>query len=100
MAIFYHLKNTKILTRNLQRLSTFIKSLFFHVYSGFPKSTQEEINTRYDICTKCEMFHKELRQCLMCGCNVNDKKIFLNKLAWADQKCPLEKWQPVERNKS
>jgi hypothetical protein len=36
----------------------------------------------------------------MCGCNVNDKKIFLNKLAWADQKCPLEKWQPVERNKS
>lgn len=30
---------------------------------------------------------------MMCGCNVNNKKIFLNKLAWADQECPLGKWK-------
>lgn len=29
---------------------------------------------------------------MMCGCNVNRKKVFLNKLAWADQECPLGKW--------
>jgi hypothetical protein len=29
-----------------------------------------------------------------CGCNINNKKIFMNKLAWADQKCPLGKWNP------
>ena len=27
----------------LQKIKTFLKSLWFHVWSGFPKSTQEEI---------------------------------------------------------
>jgi hypothetical protein len=30
---------------------------------------------------------------MVCGCNVNTKKVFLNKLAWADQECPLGKWK-------
>jgi uncharacterized paraquat-inducible protein A len=100
MEIFYRLKLIRILTKNLQRVKTFFKSLFFHVYAGFPKSTQEEINYRYNICSECDMFHKELRQCLMCGCNINKKRVFLNKLAWADQKCPLDKWTAIIRNKT
>lgn len=97
MEIFCLSKFAKMITRFSQRLSTFIKSLIFHVYSGFPKSTQKEIDYRYNICLGCDMFSKNLSQCLVCGCNVNQKKIFMNKLAWADQKCPLDKWEKIER---
>lgn len=74
------------------KVITFLKSLFWHISLGMPKSTQKQINERFDICYSCDMFDKENSQCLVCGCNINTKKIFLNKLAWADQKCPIDKW--------
>jgi hypothetical protein len=74
------------------KIATFLKSLFWHIYSGSPKSSQNEINRRFTICSFCEFFDKKNSQCLQCGCNVNNKKIFLNKLAWGDQKCPINKW--------
>jgi hypothetical protein len=64
----------------------------FHVYAGFPKSTQEQINIRYEICLQCDSFDKVNKECMECGCNINNKRIFMNKLAWADQKCPIGKW--------
>ena len=78
--------------RFLMRVKTFLKSLWFHIGAGLPKSTQAIINHRYSICQSCEMLDVKNSQCLVCGCNVNQKKVFLNKLAWADQKCPLDKW--------
>jgi hypothetical protein len=74
----------------LKKIKTFIKALFFHIQAGLPKSSQHMIDHRYKICLSCDKF--ENNQCLVCGCNITNKKIFLNKLAWADQKCPLEKW--------
>lgn len=82
----------------MTRILTFIKSLIFHIYSGLPKSTQEEINARYNICLSCDSFDNKNSQCLECGCNISNKSIFLNKLAWADQKCPLDKWPRIEKN--
>lgn len=79
----------------LRKLKTFAKSLFFHVWAGFPKATQKQINERYNICKQCEMFDTKNSQCLVCGCNLSDKKVFLNKLAWADQECPQKKWSKV-----
>lgn len=80
------------------KLQNFIKSLFFHVWLGFPKSTQEEISYRFEICTNnCDMYNKVDSTCMVCGCFINNKKIFLNKLAWADQECPLNKWPKIER---
>ena len=38
------------------------------------------------------MYDSQNSQCLVCGCNLSRKKIFMNKLAWADQECPLSKW--------
>lgn len=75
-----------------KKIKTFLYSLFWHVYRGFPKSSQDLINYRYNICNTCELFDKEESQCLVCGCNINQKKMFMNKLAWADQKCPESKW--------
>ena len=45
----------------------------------------------------CEEFNKEYSICNICGCNLNNKKEFFNKLAWADQECPAGKW-PKEIN--
>lgn len=100
MEIFYRLKIMKILTKNILKIKTFLRSLLFHVYSGFPKSTQEEINYRFKICSSCDMYDKQHSQCLVCGCNIGQKKIFLNKLAWADQKCPIDKWEKIIRIKN
>jgi hypothetical protein len=79
------------------RLKTFFKSLFFHIKSGLPKANQSEIIYRYNICLSCEEFDSIKSQCSVCGCNVNKKSQFLNKLAWADQECPQGKWQKIIR---
>lgn len=77
----------------LIRLKTFIKSLFWHVAYGLPKSSQKTINNRWNICLNCEEgFDAINSQCTICGCNLSNKRVFLNKLAWADQECPLKKW--------
>ena len=72
------------------RVKNFLKSLYFHLYRGMPKSDQFTINTRYAVCVKCESF--DLEQCMECGCLISKKKEFFNKLAWKDQECPLKKW--------
>jgi len=74
------------------RLTVFFKSLMFHLSRGMPKSSQKEIDYRFDICGRCESFDKQNSQCMQCGCNLSRKKVFLNKLAWKDQQCPLGKW--------
>lgn len=84
-----------MIINNIRRIKNFIKSLFFHVYAGFPKCSQQQILYRFKICSECDMYSQQLQQCLMCGCNVNTKKVFMNKLAWADQQCPLNKWSKL-----
>jgi uncharacterized paraquat-inducible protein A len=76
----------------ISKIKTFVKSIIFHIWAGFPKCNQEQINTRYTICLSCDSFDSVNKECMECGCNINNKKIFMNKLAWADQKCPLNKW--------
>lgn len=79
----------------LLKLQVFLKSLFFHVQAGLPKSSQEQINQRYSICLSCEQFNKIKSECSVCGCSISKKKKFLNKLAWSDQECPLGKWNKL-----
>lgn len=77
------------------KIKTFLKSLFFHVRSGLPKATIQEIDYRYNICLSCDEFDKNKSQCSVCGCNISKKSQFLNKLAWADQECPKGKWNKI-----
>lgn len=79
------------------RLKTFVNSLWFHIWSGFPKSSLEQIRDRYQICIMCESYNIKEKICKECGCNISNKKVFLNKLAWADQECPLKKWKRVDK---
>jgi hypothetical protein len=80
----------------ITKVVTFIKSLWWHIYLGFPKSTQQQIDYRFSVCNSCDKFDKNNSECFICGCNINNKKIFLNKLAWADQSCPLGKWEAIK----
>jgi hypothetical protein len=52
--------------------------------------SDEEIKTRFEICKSCE--HFDNNTCQQCGCILSRDKIFLNKLAWKDQNCPISKW--------
>lgn len=77
----------------LYKLIKFFKALYFHIGHGLPKTSKSDLSYRYQICQSCEKY--ENNHCLECGCNVSDKSIFLNKLAWADQECPLQKWKKI-----
>jgi uncharacterized paraquat-inducible protein A len=79
------------------KISIFLKSLFFHVYAGFPKASKQEILERWSICISCDNFNKKKSECNICGCNLSAKLKFLNKLAWADQECPEKKWSKIKR---
>lgn len=76
----------------LLRITTFLKSLFWHINRGMPKSSQQEIDRRFSICLDCSSYNQKEKECGVCGCNVNNRRIFMNKLAWLDQKCPENKW--------
>lgn len=76
----------------MNRIKTFLRSLFWHISRGCPKSSISLIKDRYNICIQCSQFDPTNSQCLECGCNITKKKQFMNKLAWLDQQCPLNKW--------
>jgi hypothetical protein len=78
--------------RTIFKLKNFVKSLWFHIGYGLPKCSQEQINNRHKICIQCDFYDIKNQECLQCGCNISNRRIFLNKLAWADQKCPIDKW--------
>jgi ribosomal protein L37E len=83
----------------LSRLKIFVSSLFWHIARGLPKSGKQNILARYDICKQCESYNRQYKICNECGCNISNKSIFLNKLAWADQECPLGKWGKYAKDK-
>lgn len=76
----------------MRRIYRFLKSWAMHIVRGSPKSSQKLINHRYNICNSCDKFDRKNTQCMICGCNINKERILLNKLAWKDQKCPIDKW--------
>lgn len=86
----------------IQKAQNFTKAVANHVAKGRPKCTQEEIDQRLEVCKTCELFQKfseDKGVCThsSCGCNIARERKFLNKLAWADQKCPIGKWGPIEK---
>lgn len=81
--------------RNFARAST------QHALAGFPEATDDQVAERFAICQACEIFKpagdsQGVCTHSTCGCSL--KTVGLtgrNKLRWADQACPLGKWQPL-----
>jgi|TARA_B100001094_G_scaffold164526_1_gene159268 uncharacterized paraquat-inducible protein A len=80
----------------IKKVLRFFYAFFWHCIEGFPTCNTEEILERYNTCTNCEEFNKKKSICNICGCNLSNRKEFMNKLAWADQECPLKKWLAKE----
>lgn len=78
----------------LQKAANFAAAAAAHVAAGMPRATQEQIDARHAICQTCE--HYNGRACRKCGCPVNREKAFISKLSWANEKCPVGKWGPVD----
>ena len=78
-----------------RKFKNFTVGAIKHIAKGMPTCTQEEIDERLEICRGCKWFRGG--SCLKCGCACNNNKKFLNKLAWADQKCPIGKWGKIEK---
>lgn len=84
----------------ITKIRNFTKALYNHILTGMKKCSQREINRRYSICLDCDFVEvirfnpkESVSKCNYCGCTLsNNKKYFLNKLAWKDQKCPKDKW--------
>jgi len=84
--------------QKLKLIFRFLYAFFWHCIEGFPTCNKEEILERFNICLKCEEYNSKNSTCNECGCNLSNRKEFMNKLAWADQECPLKKWLAKNRN--
>lgn len=78
----------------LQKAANFAASAAKHVAAGAPRCTQEQVDARFAICQGCELF--DGRACTKCGCPIVREKAYISKLSWANEKCPVGKWGPVE----
>jgi hypothetical protein len=77
------------------RLWSFTKAWANHLLHGMPATPEHMRAQRLAICKGCEFYEKA--GCLKCGCPITDKKKWLDdKLSMAGQRCPVNKWGPVE----
>jgi|LakMenE01Jun11ns_1017448.scaffolds.fasta_scaffold9751364_3 hypothetical protein len=52
--------------------------------------SDQEIEHRYSICSSCEFFQNQ--SCSKCGCLLQRSRVYMNKLAIKQEKCPEKKW--------
>jgi len=99
----------------VRRAMNFTKAATRHAAKGRPRSTEQEIKKRYEICSSCPdgLFRlldaesvpnrlsgvEGVGTCIhkSCGCNIHPERKFPNKLAWADQSCPRGHWSANEK---
>lgn len=74
----------------IQKIKNFTLATIKHIANGAPMCDEQTIEKRYNICLKCEHFNKNA--CSLCGCPLKRHKAYISKLAWSDQKCPIDKW--------
>lgn len=85
----------------LNRAVNFTTAATKHALAGNPVVTESQMKERLSICQSCPLF--KLNQNAVggvcthasCGCNIQDNLNYLNKIAWADQECPIGKWGKV-----
>jgi hypothetical protein len=55
--------------------------------------SEDEILARYSICGKCEFFDNNT--CSKCGCLLSRNKVYMSKLAWKNESCPVGFWSNI-----
>jgi hypothetical protein len=57
------------------------------------KCSLQQIEDRFAVCNSCEFYKNNT--CEKCGCYLVRDQIYMNKLAWKDQSCPIGKWKAI-----
>jgi hypothetical protein len=79
------------------------KAVVKHAQGGFQHCTEEQKKARFAICqsNRCELFkvHGEGGICSHddCGCYIRSNGKFMDKLSWAESKCPTGQWGSIEQ---
>ena len=83
---------------SMNKVTNFASAATAHAAAGNPTVTKEVMQERLAICRSCPLFKPNANQvggvCTheTCGCNIQDNLNYLNKIAWADQECPIKRW--------
>ena len=70
-----------------QKAANFAVAAAGHIAAGAPMASEEEIASRYAICSQCEFLVND--SCAKCGCGISRIRGYVSKLSWADQECPV-----------
>lgn len=74
---------------------TFLRTVIDHIRQGRTLLTEEQAESRLEICKKCPHFKRD--KCGLCGCCTNQESSYFNKLAYPNEQCPDGRWGPVEQ---
>jgi len=55
--------------------------------------SEEQILARYALCGRCDFF--ENNTCSKCGCLLSRNKVYMSKLAWKNESCPIGLWSKI-----
>lgn len=87
-------KNEKYPTKSVMA-KNFVQSMEQWVKNGFKLTPEDKLQERLEICKGCEFWDKEALggtgRCKKCGCSTQAK------LRLAHEKCPIDKWGPVDQ---
>lgn len=92
----------------VKKVMNFTKAITKHTITSIVGEkvycSESQIKDRLSICNNCNLFKKFNEEgtagiCThnSCGCTISDNIVFLNKLRWADQECPLKKWSVITK---
>lgn len=98
-----NIKSEKPIPSITKRITNFGKAVVKHIKTGRHHCTEEEKQERFSICqsNKCNLFRKYGNGGICahddCGCFIRSNGKFLDKLSWADSKCPVGLWNSIEK---
>lgn len=90
----------------VQRAKNLGKAAAQHIITGMHHCTEEQKQERFEICSsnKCGLFRANGDGGICahddCGCFIRSNGKFLDKLSWAESKCPVGLWSPISQNNS
>ena len=85
----------------VKRAVNFTKAVTQHVMTGRKHCSEEQKAERFNICksNQCGLFlpNGEGGICShdKCGCYIRSNGQFMDKLSWAESKCPVDMWGPI-----
>ena len=83
----------------IKKVKNFTESLVGHITTGMKHCSDEEKLRRFEICksNQCGLFRAQDNGGICahddCGCYIRNNGKFMDKLSWADSKCPVGLWQ-------